>query len=383
MNDAVTDKSNLDIVSCRKTNSFADLEKKNRNFYAPACRVLADGEDIFTMNAQISSLSVDHSVLKAGACNLTVIPVPGAPAKRPLERIFLPGTVVEVYMGYAQALEAVFTGAVTQLSFSFSSSGSPEINVSCTDFSQLMMGAKKTHMWDENQFTKFSDVAGEILSGYLDRSRLTNRVIESVDIVQKPPFSQREQSDYSFIKNVADNNHIDFFVSGPNVYFKKRRADDKPVVTLTWGENLAGFHCNVRSAALVSSVAVTGWDAKEKKSFTAEAEIGDVKDRVGGDKIFDFAQKVYADGARTTVPTELGELGSAQKYAEEMLIEQNKDLFGASGDCVGIPQIMAGRVIAIGGVGDLFSGHYFITDVKHTLNTSGYRTNFTLAEVHG
>jgi len=371
--------SNLDIVSDGPAYSFTDLETKNRNFYVPTCRILADGEDIFTKSMMISSLTVDHSVSKAGSCSLTAVPVPGEWDKKAPEQILSPGTLVEVYMGYAKALEAVFTGVVTRVGIAFTSSGAPELTVGCTDFSHLMMRGTEEHMWSKDECASFSEVVDKILSKYLDGDRLTTSVVEDVKTEQEPPFAQHGQSDYQFIKSAADQNHIDFFVSGPNVYFQKRQTTGEPVVELTWGKNLAGFRCDVDAASLVSSIKVTE-RGMEKEPSSVELDIGDIQEQICGDKMFGYVQKMYNDKSRLTVSTYFGDVERAKKYAEDVLIGRNKVAFSASGDCVGIPQIMAGRIIAIKGVGDLLSGNYFVTDVKHTLNTSGYKTGFTVTD---
>ena len=375
------DKSNLDITKNERTYTFAELEKKNKNFFAPACKILANGEDIFGMGVQVTTLTVDHSVQKASDCSLAIVPVPGERPKKPIERIFPPETVVEVYMGYSDALEAVFAGAASNIGFSFSSAGSPSITVTCGDFSQALMKGSVSCLWEKDQYNSFSEVVTKILSKYLDGSRLTKKVVEDAETAQKPPFAQRGQSDYAFIKGVADQNNIDFFISGNNVYFQKRQTP-KPIVKLVWGESLGSFSGSIQSARLVSEAVAKGSDIKGKP-FTVQADIGAVKSQISGDRLFDFVKGAYENKTQMTVATEFKEPESAEKQAKDALIGRNKDFFTASGDCVGIPQIMAGRVLTIEGVGELLSGDYYVTGAKHTLNSSGYRTSFTLSEVHG
>ena len=55
---------------------------------------------------------------------------------------------------------------------------------------------------------------------------------------------------------------------------------------------------------------------------------------------------------------------------------RSKDLVKASGTCVGLPDLRAGRRVRIAGLGARFSGEYFITDTTHTINDSGYITKF-------
>jgi phage protein D len=43
---------------------------------------------------------------------------------------------------------------------------------------------------------------------------------------------------------------------------------------------------------------------------------------------------------------------------------------------VGLPDLRAGHKVHIEGLGARFNGIYFITDTNHTLNDSGYVTQF-------
>ena len=47
------------------------------------------------------------------------------------------------------------------------------------------------------------------------------------------------------------------------------------------------------------------------------------------------------------------------------------------GSTVGVPDLRAGSVIVIEGVGKRFSGKYFVTSTTHKIDDSGYTTGFT------
>src|SRR5690606_16231120 len=51
----------------------------------------------------------------------------------------------------------------------------------------------------------------------------------------------------------------------------------------------------------------------------------------------------------------------------------------AEGLCYGDPAIAVGKQITISGVGNRFSGKYFVTAVMHVLNARGYQTTFTIS----
>jgi len=52
------------------------------------------------------------------------------------------------------------------------------------------------------------------------------------------------------------------------------------------------------------------------------------------------------------------------------------ELVRATGSCVGMPEIRAGRFIDVAGLGERFSGKYRITQSTHSLGASGYTVSF-------
>ena len=65
-----------------------------------------------------------------------------------------------------------------------------------------------------------------------------------------------------------------------------------------------------------------------------------------------------------------------EEARREGKIARSNDLVKASGTCVGLPDLRAGRRVRIAGLGARFSGEYFITDTTHTINDNGYITKF-------
>jgi phage protein D len=43
---------------------------------------------------------------------------------------------------------------------------------------------------------------------------------------------------------------------------------------------------------------------------------------------------------------------------------------------VGLPDLRAGSVVYIDGLGERFSGRYFVTSTTHAISDSGYTTQF-------
>jgi uncharacterized protein involved in type VI secretion and phage assembly len=66
--------------------------------------------------------------------------------------------------------------------------------------------------------------------------------------------------------------------------------------------------------------------------------------------------------------------------ARSVLQQTLEGLYEATGSCIGMPELRAGDMIEIQGVGKRFSGKYRLRRVTHTIDDSGYRTTFEVAQ---
>ena len=65
----------------------------------------------------------------------------------------------------------------------------------------------------------------------------------------------------------------------------------------------------------------------------------------------------------------------AKRLARETLERISKDIVKGTGSVVGLPDIRAGRVLFLTGLGR-FDGRYFVTGTTHAIGDSGYTTQF-------
>jgi phage protein D len=66
----------------------------------------------------------------------------------------------------------------------------------------------------------------------------------------------------------------------------------------------------------------------------------------------------------------------AETLALETLERISKDMVKGTGSTVGLPDLRAGSVVMMGGLGTRFSGRYFVTSTTHAISDSGYTTQF-------
>ena len=66
----------------------------------------------------------------------------------------------------------------------------------------------------------------------------------------------------------------------------------------------------------------------------------------------------------------------ADTLAKQTLEGIAKDMLKGSGSVVGLPDLRAGGIVEIDGMGQRFSGRYFVTSTTHTIGDGGYSTQF-------
>jgi hypothetical protein len=196
---------------------------------------------------------------------------------------------------------------------------------------------------------------------------------------------QKAQSDFDFLTVLAQENGWELFVDhtldpqGSRLRLLFPLGDRIPSATLRWGESLIDFTPRVTTVGQVGAIAtriwvsaigtefvvLLGWDY-DRAAFDLQVYpgFGDL-DALGGSIAERGVLRVEAMGPASAPKTLL----------RELLPRLNNRLTG-SGTMIGDTTIKAGRMIAVDGLGDQFSGLYRVTSSTHTIDGSGYRTAF-------
>jgi phage protein D len=158
---------------------------------------------------------------------------------------------------------------------------------------------------------------------------------------------------------------------GPSVHIRKT------TYALTHGRSLIEFQPELTTANQVSKVTVRGWDAKKKEKIEYTATRGEI-DTKGVGEAGGQAQieKSFADREEVITDRPVHSVEEAKTLAVETLEAIAKDMVKGTGATVGLPDLRAGCVVQIDGIGKRFSGRYFVTGTTHAIGDSGYTTQF-------
>ncbi len=203
---------------------------------------------------------------------------------------------------------------------------------------------------------------------------------------------QYNQTDFEFLWSRARLLGYQVYVLEKKLYFQKAntvRGMERPA-PLMWGENLASFAPRVTLMHQVDKAIVIGWDPASKKALegaetTVETRIkpqiasGSFNKKgsaVAKEKLGGVAEDVTVDIPVLTVD-------HAKAIAAARFAEAESTFIQAEGVCgVGDPRISAGCVVTVKGVGQRFSGEYYITEARHVYTRGDYRVSFSVAGRH-
>jgi phage protein D len=352
-----------------------NLEKKYGNFYAPNFLIEIDDKDIKSYGAEVNSVTVDNVLDNADAFNFSVNN-PYDPSNNEFKWLsggnFEVGKNVTIKMGYGSNLEMMILGIITAIKYSFPAGGASQIEVSGYDLSHLMMKGKKSGSWDKK---KDSDVISTIASSYgLSPSEVQDSVIT------QPKIKQDKESDFDFVKKLADRNGFEFFVFEKQLCFRPPEIKSESVVNLQWGKTLISFAPEINIAEQVTDVKVIGWDPSSKKEIIGKASKGDEEKKQGKSSGSEVASKVYKEEVVEEIRKPVYNQSDADKLAKAALSKLSEGLVKGSGESIGLPILKPGMNIFLGGLGANFSRPYYMEKTTHSIGTSGYKTTFSVRD---
>jgi phage protein D len=291
--------------------------------------------------------------------------------------VFKEGNGLSVRLGYGNALRRVFDGEITAISPSFPEAGTPTVRISGYTRLHHLRGAPQTRT-----FLGMSD--REIAQRIADELHLE---IDADDPgVTHPYVIQFNQTDLAFLLERARRIRYELRIEGRKLQFKKGGEGAPRTLTLAYGavsgdtppaHPLRSFNPTMNTLRPVDHVIVRGHDPKTREPIEARAGSADTDVTLGG-KRTGPAVTTSAFGARvhTVVDRPVATQNEADQLARAIYTERALEFVTGSGTAVGTPELNAGGVVQLLGLGR-FSGRYYVTQSTHTIGASGYVTSFS------
>lgn len=279
---------------------------------------------------------------------------------------------VTIEAGFDNALTLLFDGYITHLKPLFG-----EDPTQCTlaiwgiDSSILMDREEKLKDWPDK---KDSDIASELFSQYGFQPE-----VEETALVHEEPIStviQRE-SDMQFLRRLARRNGYECYVQGESAYFGPPKIDEtpQPVLAVHFGDETTLLHFALEVNALAPvNVAMFQVDRASKEILDAEADSSQQR-TLGATAAPALlapgvdAGLLYVSGNVTTGAAEMSALCQGLYHQGEWFVYGEGEVAANRYGHVLLPR----RAVTIKGLGESYSGVYYVSHVTHHFSTEGYR----------
>lgn len=297
--------------------------------------------------------------------------------------LFNPGKKVELWMGYFGKLRLMLTGRISGLKPSFPSGGPPTLVISGLNVLHQLRKKQESHSYQRKTDNQIAKEVGRRLGVEI--------VTEENAPGQKEEYRylvQYNQYDILFLMQRARAIGYDLTVMEEGESDKLRARPSKlrfapseniknTIYVLKYGISLIEFQPTLSTANQVGKVTVRGWDAEKQELIEVTVDrkrletkgVGRAGNQAAIEQAFDQREEVV-------VNRPFNSRQEAETYARRRLEDNAKELVTGSGSVVGLPDLRAGSVVYISGVGDRFSGRYFVTGTTHTIGDGGYTVQF-------
>ncbi|CAG1003580.1 hypothetical protein MYXO_03218 [Myxococcaceae bacterium] len=343
------------------------------NYFAPAFRVTLNGSALEAdISKQITDISVTHELDSTDHFALTV--VNAYPRMRWTHTddadLFKEGNAIKIEMGYVDDMQALLDGEITKISPNFPESGAPTVRIEGHSRLHRLQGSRKTRTFRDSTDKQIAEQIAQELG-------LTPEAEETQ--TRHPYVIQYNQTDLDFLKERARLIHFEAQVEGKTLIFRKAKEGQGMTYVLEWGKFLKSFTPTLNTLHQVSEVVVRGYDPKNKTEIIGHAGGGDEESTMGGSRT---GAQVAADafGTRSQemrIDPPIASQEEADQRARAIYNQRALQLVTGSGSSIGLPDLRAGRVIELQGLGPRFSGLYYLTQTTHNIGGGGYLTAFS------
>lgn len=372
--------------------TYQQLKQKYHDFSIPMVDVVVNGKSFGENREQmlIGEVEIEMTCgFEASAASYRIYncldSTTGEYQINALKPYILLGSVVTICLGYQGNMEEVFCGVITQVQFIGEEGEIPCIEVNVMDIKGIMMANSHAR---QMRAQDYSGAVREIFDHNIYQNLMSQGVIQNLQISSTPDAKGQEtdlsetiemvsESDYEFVVKAAKRWNYEFFVRKGTLYFRRAKDTQETLLKLGPGQGLFGYWINYSLCGLVNTVEVRGMDVKKGEAITAKKRFNH-KISLGNKakSLISQTERVFIDPAIRT--------REQAKCRAELLLEEMAYQYGQlEGSCVGIPELLPGSFVELEGLGVAADNRFYLTKVRHVLNTeTGYRT-YLMAQAPG
>ncbi len=279
---------------------------------------------------------------------------------------------VQIELGVPGKMKKVFDGEVTAWRTELERSGPTVMVLRGLDRSHRLMRGHKTKTYAQ---ASPIDCAQQIASA----AGLSAKTAAGQPAPVKTFRIQANESDFNFLRKMADLEGYLFYVEGSDLHFERPTLSSTDDFTVTFGEDVKTFLPVADFRRPVTEVEVGAWDSAGKASLTGKAKSGNELWTVpGGQPGAKLAKFQSTKPKLGLVESQVESQQHAETVAKAALTRRNLEFLTAEVEVQGNPDIKPGAMVGVQKVG-VYSGHYMVTEANHFYDAGGYDCIFYVA----
>lgn len=309
-------------------------------------------------------------------------------------RLFEPcRKTVKVRMGYAGRLRTMLTGNFTSMEPNFPSAGAPTLTVRGLNVLHQLRSKPYTWAWENKRDSEIAENLATLRDEESGNQRFPLPIEIDESAKQREPVlpyvAQDNLCDIDFLMMRARERGYVLFVLeedqerglerrlyfGPSHGGRGTTARDV-IFELEWGKSILEMKPTLTTAKQVRSVTVKGWNRSTKEQIEATVDLDDPELNRNRD-LHELLSERCDPREEVVVNEPVFTQQQAENRARSLLRDRQGTMVQANVTTVGLPDLRAGRLVVIGGIGARFGGTYFVTETTHTINAQGYLTRFS------
>ncbi len=316
----------------------------------------------------IVGVEITQKLNRANDFRFTVRDVPTEGRYRWIDSdLFGLGNDVRISLGYAGELQEVVRGRMQGLSPEYTVDGLVFAVEGSDEAYELLMVESEAKVFRRKTD---SDIVREVARAAGLRAR--------VDPTE-PIFAARTKpagaSDFRFIESLASDNGYELRLAGRELVFGRPTREAHADVTLEWEREILEFHASVNTRRTVTDVVVRGWDRTAKREIVGRAGAGDEWVQEQGRRPASvITRELYGDVVKVMSRRPVASAEEASSVARAELSLASDTFIRGEVRTVGNPWIRCGSCLELLGLGERFSGKYYVEAVTHRTGPAEYTT---------
>lgn len=361
---------------------------KGQDFYVPAFEVKVDSKRLERdIVHDITQVTYKDNVKEIDSFEISISNWDSATRefKYSDKETFNPGKKIELWMGYfgKSKLRLMLTGEITSLRPSFPSGGQPTLVVSGLNILHRLRKKQESHSYDRVTDNQIAKQIQKRLGIEIDTdANAAGQAEEYRYLFQDNQYDilfllQRARAiDYD-LTVIEEGDTSDLRAKPSKLRFAPSETVKDSIYELKYGASLVEFQPTLTTTHQVNKVTVRGWDAVKKRAIEVSVDRKSLTTKgvgkAGGQEAIELA---FSEREEVIVNRPVHTEQEARTLARRTLENNAKEMVKGSGSVVGLPDLRAGAAVYISGVGERFTGHYFVTSTTHTIGDGGYTTRF-------